>query len=172
MFILVTGGSASGKSQYAEDRLLELAREKNNNLIYIATMQPFGEEAHQRIEKHRRQRASKGFDTIECYHNLEKLDIADRTHILLECMSNLVANEMFAEKPDDNILGKIIRGIEHLLESCDNLVIVTNEVFSDTLNYDETTLSYIKLLGEVNQSLAKKADHVVEVVYGIPIIRK
>lgn len=87
-------------------------------------------------------------------------------------MSNLVANEMFSQNPDDNIKDKIIRGVEHLLANCHNLIIVTNEVFSDTLNYDETTICYINLLGEVNQSLAKKADHVVEVVYGIPITRK
>lgn len=175
MFILVTGGSASGKSEYAENKLLELFKESNkekHNLIYIATMQPFGEEAHKRIEKHRRQRADKGFETKECYQNLDKLDVSQDSNALLECMSNLVANEMFAEKPDDNLLKKIITGVDHLVKSCEYLVIVTNEVFSDTLNYDETTLSYIRLLGEVNQALAKRADHVVEVVYGIPLIRK
>ena len=37
MVILVTGGSGSGKSEYAE-RLLTLLQKKNR--IYIATMQP------------------------------------------------------------------------------------------------------------------------------------
>lgn len=52
MILLVTGGSASGKSEYAENRALQLAKTEQKKLIYLAAMKPFGEEAAKRIERH------------------------------------------------------------------------------------------------------------------------
>ena len=94
MLILVTGGSGSGKSAFAEDRVLSLGEAKR---IYIATMHPFDQESFKRIERHRKMRAGKGFDTIECYTGLKDVQISGDSVVLLECMSNLTANEMFEE---------------------------------------------------------------------------
>ena len=52
------------------------------------------------------------------------------------------------------------------------LVIVTNEIFSDGIDYDEETKRYQSYLGKINQELAKRAKAVAEVVYGIPVERK
>ncbi len=179
MLILVTGGSASGKSEYAEQCITMLHKEKNT-LLYLATMQPYGEEGAARVEKHRKQRAQRRFDTLEWYQNLQEAPIPEHSDILLECMSNLAANEMFREEISPERIPvhiaecktRILDGVAHLLNVCDNLVIVTNEVFSDTLSYDEFTLAYIQLLGHINAALAQMADEVVEVVYGIPVIHK
>ena len=54
-------------------------------------------------------------------------------------------------------------------ESCENLLIVTNEIFSDGIGYDEMTKDYIRQLGWLNHELAGIADTVYEVVYGIPV---
>lgn len=179
MLILVTGGSASGKSEYAEQRITMLHKQENS-LLYLATMQPYGEEGAARVEKHRKQRAQRRFDTMEWYQNLQEAPIPEHSDILLECMSNLAANEMFREEISPERIPvhiaecktRILDGVAHLLNVCDNLVIVTNEVFSDTLSYDAFTLAYIRLLGHINAALAQMADEVVEVVYGIPVIHK
>ncbi len=60
-------------------------------------MQAFDEESHRRIRRHRHMRAGKGFETIERYTELDELLIPKDCVVLLECMSNLVANEMFQE---------------------------------------------------------------------------
>ena len=65
MLIIITGVSGSGKSEYAEQICCRLAGD--NKKYYVATMQPFGEEGRIRIEKHKRQREGKGFETIEQY---------------------------------------------------------------------------------------------------------
>ena len=51
-------------------------------------------------------------------------------------------------------------------------MVVTNEIFSDGIEYDEETLRYQKYLGQINAGLAKMADLVVEIVYGIPVVHK
>ena len=71
MIHLITGGSASGKSAYAEDWLLEAADEAQKGAyIYVATMIPYGRETMAKILRHRRLREGKGFVTMECPRNL------------------------------------------------------------------------------------------------------
>ena len=90
--------------------------------------------------------------------------------VLLECMSNLTANEMFwpdgAGKDTDV---RILRGVEHLRRTARNLIIVSNEIFSDGIEYDSGTVEYQRTLGKINCRLAELADGVTEVVYGIPL---
>ena len=174
MFCMVSGGSGSGKSEYAENMTVNLKNgSEDKTLIYIATMMASDEEAKEKIRRHRNMRKEKGFLTKECYTQLKKLKVPGHGTILLDCMSNLAANEMFVEQgAGKQTTEEIIQGIEALLEQCENLVVVTNEIFSDGLEYDDMTKEYIHHLGGINQYMAKKADMVVEVVCGIPIYHK
>ena len=89
MMHLVTGGSGSGKSAYAEQQVLEAGDAPR---YYIATMMPYGEEGRRRVEKHRRMRREKHFETIECYMDLKQVQVPPGSTVLLECLSNLTAN--------------------------------------------------------------------------------
>ena len=169
MLELITGGSGSGKSEYAEKRAMELCGD-GEPLIYLAAMKSYGEEAQKRIERHRKLREGKGFNTIEKYTGYADLQLPENATVLLECLSNLLANEMFDAGGD--FINRIITGIEHIADSSKNLVIVTNDIFSDGVSYDEKTERYIQALAEINKHLADKAERVVEVVYSIPCIVK
>lgn len=170
MLTLITGGSGSGKSEFAEDLSVSY---KSNNLIYIATMFLYDNESLKKVERHRRMRNHKSFKTIECFKNLKSLFISNNSTVLIDCMSNLVANEMYLEGgAKDKTVQEVIRGIESINNQAENLVIVTNEVFSDGIVYDDDTMRYIRNLGEINKEIGKKADNVVEVVYSIPIFHK
>lgn len=189
MLHIVYGGSASGKSSYAESFAMSLQGE--GRLLYIATMYPYkwntteiDPETMQRIERHRAMRADKGFDTVECYRHVEHIVAKRQDVLLLECMSNLLANEMYLE-PDSNagsdmaetmspVSNKIVQALVNLSTRVQELVIVTNDVFSDggSLTYDESTREYVKNLAEINCALAREAATVTEVVCGIPVIVK
>ncbi len=164
---LITGGSGSGKSAYAEAQILALNGECR---VYLATMYPYDEESRQRIARHRKMRAEKNFTTVECYRDLEKTEIPEHADVLLECMSNLTANEMFwPEGAGSDTEEQILRGVEWLRRKARNLVIVSNEIFSDGCEYDSGTKEYQRTLGKINCRLAELADRVTEVVYGIPL---
>lgn len=170
MLVLVTGGSGSGKSLYGERRATALSK---GRLVYIATMIPYDQEGLRRVERHRRQRAGKGFETVERYRDLKGLSLPLGAVGLLECMSNLTANEMFSkEGAGENTVEEIMEGVRKVLGQLEHLVIVTNEVFSDGEEYGEDTLRYQSFLGEINRRLAEMADEVTEVVCGIPIHHK
>lgn len=219
MLHIVYGGSASGKSSYAESFALSL--QGDGRLLYIATMYPYkwnttelDPETMQRIERHRAMRADKGFDTVECYRHVEHIVAKRQDVLLLECMSNLLANEMYLE-PDAEAVGiagkaevntetvgmagkaevdtetagtdtnagsgmsktlspvskKIVQALVDLSTRVQDVVIVTNDVFSDggSLTYDESTREYVRNLAEINCALAWEAATITEVVCGIPV---
>ena len=90
--------------------------------------------------------------------------------VLLECMSNLTANEMFEpEGAGDDAVEAVLAGVEALKGCCVHLVIVTNDIFSDGITYDEVTALYQERLGEINRRIAAEADQAAEVVCGIPL---
>ena len=166
MIILVIGGAASGKSAYAEERLLGLPAPR----CYIATMRPYGEEGLARIERHRELRSGKGFETIECETDIAGIGIPEDASALLEDIGNLLANEMFDEDGGvHNVAAKIADDVLSLAARVTNLVIVTNEVGGGAEPHDDGTRAYIEAMGTVNARIAAAADEVHEVVVGIPI---
>lgn len=170
MMVLVTGGSGSGKSAFAEDRVLSFGEAER---IYIATMQPFDKEGEKRVARHRKMRAGKGFQTLERYTDLKNLEIPSDSVVLLECMSNLAANEMFApEGAHENTAEEILKGIRNLKHKARHLVIVTNEIFSSSASYEGEMDAYLRALGKINREIAEEAEEAVEVVYGIPVYLK
>jgi adenosylcobinamide kinase/adenosylcobinamide-phosphate guanylyltransferase len=236
MLYLITGGSASGKSEFAEKTAVKLG--DNKKMLYVATMQIYDEESRKRVEKHRKMREGKGFETVECQTDISRIGNiinsetetkinaetkteinagtkAEDSVILIECLSNLLANEMFAENGNLNGVENNIendtetdikssieintenntvnRGVNYNINNNENnnknaqiyivepiiklaekneVVIVTNEIFSDGANYDECTLEYIACLGYINRKLAEKATAVAEVVCSLPVVIK
>ena len=168
--ILITGGSGSGKSAYGEKRILEAGEMTR---YYIATMEVFGEEGRKKVERHKKLRQGKGFITIESPKDVGREKVLEmfrpdgqKKAVLLECISNLTANEMFGSsfgegsepgRRTEALAEKICTDIEKIDKAADGEM------------YEKETLEYIRLLGLVNCRLAKMASEVVEVVYGIPV---
>lgn len=168
MTTLVTGGSKCGKSGYAESLLESFCGRR----IYIATMQPFGGEAHEAIRRHRMMRKDKGFETVERYTDIGGAELPPDCGVLLECVGNLCANEMFGGGGIDRPAERIVSGIKSLAGRASELVIVTNQVGADGIRYEQGTAAYIEEMGKINALLAELADRVVECVYGIPVVLK
>ena len=169
------GGSASGKSDYAERHVLSL--EGGGPRIYIATMEPFGEEARARIARHHALRRDRGFETIECYRNIGSLRLPADSNVLLEDLGNLMANELFgndaaAVDEETDLPDRIAEEIEKVFSDCAHMTIVTNEIFSGGKNYEGETLIYLRALARLNRILAQRADYVVELVCGLPDVLK
>lgn len=179
MVTLIIGGSGSGKSAYAEE--YAVSRSGGGKRYYIATMRAGDRESLAKIARHRKARSGKGFITVEQPVSIEKA--AEKTErfaknentALLECVSNLTANEMFSgEKPEPvgRTADRIVRGIERMCRDFGNTVIVTNNVFEDGNRYGAATEAYMKAMGDINRRLAAMADEVIEVTAGIPVVIK
>lgn len=191
MLVLVTGGSGSGKSAYAEMRAMELSQ-GGRRLVYLATMynDPQDAETAARIARHRKMREGKGFRTVEQPSYIESADVQKEDTVLLEDLPNLLANELYGEwnedpadiktgntcpedgKREENIGTDIAASLKILAARCENLVIVTGILDCDGQKYDHYTMSYIHALSAINADIAKNADEVTEVIAGIPVLVK
>ena len=170
MFSLIVGGAASGKSGHAENLVLSLAGQR----VYVATMEPWDEECLARIERHRTRRAGYGFQTRECYRDLAALDVPADANVLLDCLGNLLANELYDSggMVRDDRVKRTAEGVLRLRDRCRNLTVVSNEVCLAGTTYEGDTLPYLRALAHVNRALAAEADYVCEVVCGLPNVLK
>jgi len=176
MLFLITGASGSGKSEYAEGLVCEMARrDGTTGKIYLATMENKGEEAGERIARHRKLREGKGFLTVESPYGLSPVqEIGCREDaVLLECLSNLLANLMFSKgMTGAEAEREILRQIEGGRTYYKHLAVVTNEIFSEGIACGDSLREYVRALGSVNCRLAAMADVFCEVVYSIPVFLK
>ncbi|MBQ1458716.1 bifunctional adenosylcobinamide kinase/adenosylcobinamide-phosphate guanylyltransferase [Butyrivibrio fibrisolvens] len=193
MVFFITGGNDNGKSEYAEDLVIKLSpggRSAGYTRIYLATMGARDEESLKRIKKHIFRRKDMEYITIEKSFDVGSIDITNidiangsvknvnedkggKRILLIEDIPNLLAGEMFKGTsfyPD--VADKITADIMKLISACEHTVIVTNEVFSDGMIYDEYTTTYLREFGTINRRLAGYSDKVVELVCGIPCIVK
>ncbi|MDE6729480.1 MAG: bifunctional adenosylcobinamide kinase/adenosylcobinamide-phosphate guanylyltransferase [Oscillospiraceae bacterium] len=180
MLILITGGAGSGKSAFAENLTAKLhGLQKSGDLYYFATMQVREDdpECQKRIWKHRQQRAGKNFITMETPF-LEIPDFSENLRQsgtgLLECMSNLLANLQFDcnFNFNPNLTEQIVQKILQLSACLENLVVITNEIFTDRIPEDSSMQEYLRNLGKINCSLANHAEIVIEIQAGMPVIWK
>lgn len=174
MITLIIGTPDSGKSEQAEELALKTGDQVR---YYLATMKVMDEAARERVAKHRAQREGKGFVTIERERGIvdvaDLLDDGPSSTVLLECISNLVGNEMHdgmqwdrLQDPfdalGDRFVETIVSEIMHLAKCVHHLIIVTNTYASEDSGYDDDTILYVKLLNRVNERLILVADRMID----------
>lgn len=174
MIIYISGGCKNGKSSIAENICIKL-KNKDENMYYIATMKPVDKEDILRIEKHRKERQNLNFETLEINKDIYKiLNIANiNSTFLLDSTTALLMNEMFLEDEINfKAYKKVTKDLLLIIEKLKNIVIVSDYIFSDSIEYDEITKAYRKGLAYIDKAICEKADVVLEICYGNKIIHK
>jgi adenosylcobinamide kinase / adenosylcobinamide-phosphate guanylyltransferase len=163
---LVLGGARSGKSAYAESLITAHAPP----WIYVATAQALDREMTERIAQHRAQRAGR-WRTIEAPHDLaaafETTPVS--APMLVDCLTLWVSNRMLA---DADIGAETVRLEGALARRAGPVVLVSNEVGFGIVPGNALARRFRDLQGGLNQRLAARADRVVLVVAGLPLIVK
>lgn len=166
MLLLISGGNGSGKSHVAELIASQIARPR----YYAATMIPYGEEGAARKAKHIRNRAGLNFSTVECPFDLSQVHCNPGDLVLLEDLSNLLANGLFAAKPRfgaDEVLSQV-----HALKArCAYLLIVTISGLSGE-GCDDETCAYVNELNRLNEIFTSEADVTIEMHNGKACVTK
>ena len=171
--ILVTGGSASGKSAFAEELAVRFRGFSGGEMIYLAAMDPSVPGNAERILRHRRNRSGKGFRTAELSRDVGRLEAGAEDTVLLECLSNLAANEMFL--PDGTAVSqeetekKLLAEIRSLASRAGTLIIVGGRLSEELPSYGEGTRAYLQVFSRVQNMAAEIAEEVYEVTAGIPV---
>ena len=167
MRIFISGGCKNGKSTYAQK--VAKKQKHNGDLYYIATMISSDSEDEERIIRHQQEREGWGFTTIEQQKNIEgilsKCDLSGS--FLLDSLTALLANEMFSRcgGVDQTASERVGAGLASVLLQVENIVIVSDYIYSDAIVYDPLTEAYRKSLAALDRFVAEKCDVVLEVTF-------
>lgn len=164
---LVTGGAASGKSDFAES----LVRASSRPRFYVATAQAFDEEMDAKIEAHKLTRSEDGWTTFE-----EPLDLAGALPelpeggvALLDCVTMWLSNLMLQNADLESEAEKLMSALQKLPYP---LVIVTNEVGQGVVPDNALARRFRQAQGTLNRMIAARAELVVQVTVGLPLVLK
>lgn len=175
--ILVTGGSRSGKSTFAE----KLLKDKEK-VLYIATAVVTDEEMKNRIEKHKSRR-NPNWITYEGYRALGNvIKNSSCQYIMLECIGTMITNIILEngvdvdnadheeiEKLENCIIEEVKDIIFSISESSKCILIVTNEVGLSVVPEYRLGRIFSDILGRVNQLIAEYSNEVYFTVCGLPL---
>ncbi len=180
--ILITGGSSSGKSEFAE----RLVRDMGEMRLYLATGRVTDGEMAARVLKHQLRRGD-SWQTIEGDPPKDPMCYKDYNGILLDSVTTWVTNLLFASfeqegtfvEPDwfkvdyGKIEAEIKKNVSEFAAMAAAhrlpLVMVTDETGLGVVPDTPLGRAFRDILGRVNQWLAGMADDVYFVVSGIPM---
>lgn len=174
MTFFISGGAKNGKSTLAQNLAVTLGEKR----YYVATMISTGKEDDERIRLHIADRAGMDFETVECFKNiLDCLEKADPDGVfLVDSVTALMQNALFpVEKNFEMDLPAAQRCADELVAFAGKVkhaVFVSDYIYSDAEQYDETTERYRHSLATVDRRLAAVCDTVVEVTAGQYIVYK
>ena len=175
--ILITGGQRSGKSMYAEKLALSLA----DNPIYMATSRIWDDEFRHRVEMHKSRRGPQ-WDNIEEEKFLSNHDVNGRV-VLVDCVTLWATNFFFDLQSEIKSARQEAKHVERTLEELQNefnkftaqdatFIFVTNEIGSGGVSDNEIQRKFTDVEGWMNQFIAERADQVILMVSGIPVVIK
>jgi adenosylcobinamide kinase/adenosylcobinamide-phosphate guanylyltransferase len=171
--ILVTGGSRSGKSVYAQ----RLAEAIPGPRAYIATCPVVDPEMAERVERHRAARRASYWETVE-----ETVDLAGVIRrsavyrvLLVDCLTLWVNNLLYeAERRGEDFAEEATAvRCREVIDACaafpGTVVLVTNELGMGIVPDNEAARRFRDCAGRCNQMMAEAAGTVTLVVSGIPL---
>ncbi|MGZ3347908.1 MAG: bifunctional adenosylcobinamide kinase/adenosylcobinamide-phosphate guanylyltransferase [Xanthobacteraceae bacterium] len=162
---LVLGGARSGKSRYAESLVTALPPP----WLYVATAEAGDSEMVARVAAHQARRGP-SWTTIETPRNVaETLGTHADTPTLVDCLTLWLSNVMLA---DADVDAEIEQLDEALARAAAPIVLVANEVGSGIVPDSALGRRFRDVQGLLNQRIAARADRVVLVVAGLPLILK
>jgi len=163
---VVIGGAASGKSDFAEELVADSGRSK----VYLATAQAHDNEMTAKIIRHRKSRGN-GWRTVEAPLDLSNAlaDVADSDIVLLDCATLWLTNHLLSGSDPTEAQASLFSA---LVVCKAPVVIVTNEVGAGIVPENPLARRFRESQGLLNRSLATKAELVINVVAGLPMVLK
>ena len=165
-FILITGGTRSGKSRFA----VELAKSFGRRIVYVATGKATDEEMRRRVARHRAQRP-RSWRTIESSEPANAiLQVKEATDgIILDCLTMYVSARLVRGETDRAIERHVQALCEAIRRCACPVIVVTNEVGAGVVPASALGRRFRDVTGIANQITAGLADDVYLLVAGIPI---
>jgi adenosylcobinamide kinase/adenosylcobinamide-phosphate guanylyltransferase len=173
--IVITGGSRSGKSGYAQ----KIAESNPGLKTFIATCPCLDDEMAERIRKHKEMRSSQWVTIEETVDLAGAVRLAQKSPaILVDCLTLWVNNLLYQAEIEGKTLDEegMIRHCRQVLDTCarvpGRVIFVTNEVGMGIVPGDAVSRRFRDLAGRCNQIMVANAASVIFMISGVPLVVK
>ncbi|QNI03338.1 bifunctional adenosylcobinamide kinase/adenosylcobinamide-phosphate guanylyltransferase [Halomonas sp. SH5A2] len=169
MIVFVSGGARSGKSDIAEQRVLDAAA--RSPCYYLATADVYDDEMAARVARHRQSRGAQWL-TLEAPLAIDQAiaNVPEGGAVLLDCLTLWASQVLYAsELGEDEGLALLANTLADTRARNVHLVIVSNDINETLPPIDAETWRYLEFLQRAHRWLAAEADSVLEVVAGCAI---
>ncbi len=171
--VLISGGSRSGKSDFAR----QLAESLAGPHIFLATCPEVDDEMAERIRRHREQRRNSGWQTIEEPQDLTGAlaRCPDGATVLIDCLTMWIGNLMYKAElqerhlDEDEVLEKAEQLADAARQHQGTVIMVTGEVGLGIVPDNRQARLYRDLVGCCNQCMGRRADRAYLLSCGIPL---
>lgn len=163
---LILGGAASGKSAHAEALVTATGKAR----VYLATAEAHDAEMAEKLELHRKRRGP-DWRTVEAPRDLRPALAAAGADevVLLDCATMWLSNLLLAGSD----LSPAAQDLIDALNNCAApVVVVSNEVGLSVVPDNALGRRFQTAQGRLNQTLAARADVVINVIAGLPQVLK
>ncbi|MBR9905249.1 MAG: bifunctional adenosylcobinamide kinase/adenosylcobinamide-phosphate guanylyltransferase [Gammaproteobacteria bacterium] len=174
MIVFVSGGARSGKSDIAEQRVVDAAG--SSPCYYLATAAVYDAEMAERVVRHQQARNGHGqaarWVTLEAPVDIDQAlaEVPDGSAVLLDCLTLWASQVLYgSELSDDGGLALLTNTLSDARARSIYLVIVSNDINESLPPTDTQTWRYLAFLQRAHRWLAAEADSVLEVLAGCTI---
>ncbi len=169
---LVIGGAASGKSAHAEGLVRRMAEAAGAVPVYLATAEAHDAEMTARIRRHRTRRH--GWQTLEAPHDLPAVlgTVPADAPCLVDCLTLWLTNRLLAEADLADEEEALLSALAARAGKGGATVLVSNEVGQGIVPENPLARRFRELQGRLNQRVATRAERVILVAAGLPLVLK
>lgn len=176
---LILGGQRSGKSRRGEMAAVAwLAADAAHDAVLIATAQPHDAEMHERIARHRADRAARvpGLRTVEEPRALPTTIVAlsaPHTLVVVDCLTLWLTNLTMPLHGAPADAGDAAASlVAALCNARGPVVLVGNEIGLGVIPLGREVRAFVDALGQLNQAVAAACDRVTLMAAGLPLTLK
>jgi adenosylcobinamide kinase/adenosylcobinamide-phosphate guanylyltransferase len=167
MIDLILGGARSGKSAYAT----HAARSLSESPVYLATARIWDDDFAARVARHKGDRGPE-WTTVEEPRAIARAELAGRV-VVVDCvtlwLTNLCAD---ASWNAEVALAAAREELDRVAAIDARWIFVSNELGMAPHAVGESTRKFVDAAGFLNQDIARRAERVVLMVAGLPLVVK
>ena len=162
----ILGGAASGKSAFAERLCVNSTKDR----VYWATAHIFDTEMREKVSRHLTLRGS-DWTTVEEPETASRVlsDLSSAQICLMDCATMWLTNHLLADHDLTEAESELLTAIDACRA---DLVIVSNETGLGIVPENALARRFREAQGRLNIALAARADRVVQVTAGLPLVLK